>query len=596
MAVIVPSLNLLFFLSPGTGSTSLSTLLVNQFGGKWVTNNTTGKHTTPKELINAGVDIDRYLCVTTTRHPLDFYISQYHKKRTWPGAHDELVFAKNHAFSEFLARQFQQQPDNLIHPVFLNKVDVVFRKECLLSDFNAFLKELGHNTIDNLPNINVSHGLVHDFSFWYTPEDLRNALDKYAEHFTRFGYTPTSLFPQKPLSFPKEKIRSCRRANKNFVLPGNNGWLFLSDASNRVVSQVKGNFNYKEHWGDQWEKEIRFRSDVLSNAGIAPYKLFIPPNTHSIIGNKFISGFKVSMFRPCDYLAKLQGCKGVMYDLSPHLRETDPEKTFCKGDSHWSQYGAYLGYVQICKELGARHLDISHNDFEFKEYLGDLSNKLPSASIEKYCCLSDVALSRICKSVKCIFNNHVEVTGMFRFFESDAPLNNKSLLLFGDSYSYSLLNFFSSTFSRFYFVHIKSFDASLVKILLPDYVISIVAERFLVAPPFHSNGGWRDDYTEKLLIDNKSGIVHQKPIVNVVDSNDPAFNIFKHAEKIHKETFKTSQITAEEIELYYRCFFGRMPSIPCILDKQARHKNLNSLHNEFLTSSELTRRIDMAQR
>jgi hypothetical protein len=90
--------------------------------------------------------------------------------------------------------------------------------------------------------------------------------------------------------------------------------------------------------------------------------------------------------------------------------------------------------------------------------------------------------------------------------------------------------------------------------------------------------------------------VHQKPIVNVVDSNDPAFNIFKHAEKIHKETFKTSQITAEEIELYYRCFFGRMPSIPCILDKQARHKNLNSLHNEFLTSSELTRRIDMAQR
>lgn len=199
MAVIIEKLNAIFFLSPGTGSTSLSELLVGGFGGVWAVSGIEGKHATPEKVSALGYDLKKYTCFTTTRHPLDFYISQYHKKRTWPGDHEEFKFARANDFSAFLDRQFAKQPDGFIHPIFLRAADVVLRKECLLDDFNSLLERLGHERVENIPKINVSDGLIHDFSVWYSDADIARAIRKHRAHFEFFGYSINSMWPKKSM-------------------------------------------------------------------------------------------------------------------------------------------------------------------------------------------------------------------------------------------------------------------------------------------------------------------------------------------------------------------------------------------------------------
>ncbi len=594
VAVLVKKLRLIFFLSPGTGSTSLSSLLVSEFGGEWIVNETTGKHATPKEVSDSGVNLEDYLCVTTTRHPLDFYISQYHKKKLWPGEHEELQFAKTHSFSEFLDRQIIRQPDGLIHPLFSREADVVFRKECLLKDFNALLKALGSGQVEELPNINVSEGLTHDFSKWYSPEDLQKIFDKHLEHFEKFAYNTKSIFPQFPLDMSSKKIKNIRKNNSDFVTQGSNGWLFLSDVSNQVMSQVNGSYDFKTQWKESWHNEFLYRSEIVKSCGAEQYKLFVAPNTHSVIGEKFLPEFKISSARPSMCLADLLG-EHLIVDLSSVLMDFDPEISFCKGDSHWSQYGAYLGYKKICNQLGLDFLDIDDDSFEFKGVFGDLSSKLDPFQTTKNFCFKDNVSDDISKNTKVILNNHVEVTGMVRFFESDNPLNRKSLLLFGDSYSYPLLQVLGATFSRFYFVHSKSFSSALVEILKPDYVISIVAERFLTSPPFHSAEGWKEDYKEKLAHDKRNGFSQPEPDVSVSEVDDSAFCVYTLLEQIYKEGLEKPKLTAKEILSFYMTFFGRSTTINCVRDKQLRHNSIDSLRNEFLTSQETIRKIENAK-
>ncbi len=162
MAVVIPDLNMIFFLSPGTGSTSLSKFFIDELCGEWIIDAVAGKHATPSDVRAHGYDLSSYICVTTTRNPFDFYISQYHKKRTWAGDDPSLVFARTHDFLAFLDRVLPDTPDGLLHPAFLNHADIVLRKEFLREDVRELLNYFRVDLEAELPTENVSDGLVHN--------------------------------------------------------------------------------------------------------------------------------------------------------------------------------------------------------------------------------------------------------------------------------------------------------------------------------------------------------------------------------------------------------------------------------------------------
>ncbi len=161
------------------------------------------KHATPKDIEMAGVDVSSYIVATTTRHPLDFYISQYHKKSTRQIDSPWFNLAKEKSFKDFLQLFVEAAPSGMVHPIFIGAADVIFRKECLEADVNEFLKFLGVEKIACLPNIHVSEKLSHEFSDWYDEASNQWVLHKHQAHFERFEYSEHDLMPRGKIEISK---------------------------------------------------------------------------------------------------------------------------------------------------------------------------------------------------------------------------------------------------------------------------------------------------------------------------------------------------------------------------------------------------------
>ncbi|MET1081388.1 MAG: hypothetical protein ABWY06_25590 [Pseudomonas sp.] len=199
MAIFIKKIKTLFFLSPGTGSTSLSSWLIEHMDGEWVLDPLAYplnyKHATPEEVKAAGLQLSEFIVATTTRHPLDFYISQYNTKSI--RVFDDPWFhkAKKSSFKDFLRLFVEAAPEGVVHPVYIRSADVIFRKECLERDVNEFLQLLGAQEVASLPQLNVARNLSHDFSDWYDEESKQWVLKKHKVHFDQFEYSDGKLAP-----------------------------------------------------------------------------------------------------------------------------------------------------------------------------------------------------------------------------------------------------------------------------------------------------------------------------------------------------------------------------------------------------------------
>jgi hypothetical protein len=588
VAVIVDKLNSIFFLSPGTGSTSLSKFFIDHFDAKWAIEGSNGKHATPREVSSAGFDLKRYLCITTTRNPFDFYISQYYKKRTWEGDHETLAFAKTHEFGEFLRYTLQNTPQGLLHPIFLRPADIVFRKERLADDLAAFLRLMGRESQLELPKENVSINLDHKLVNWYLPEQIADVYDHHREHFERFGYEKTQLDPERPLTVGEDAKKKARRIGNFMLIRGRNDWLYLSDSSNHVVSHASGRYSAEEHWLESWRQTVAGRVSKLKMLG-GRHGHFIVPNTHTAVPLNLPDEVTVAKERPLDRL--VSGLEGLpFFDLTPMFCKYDPKECFIATDSHWSGYGAYLGYKAVCEALTLLSFDIPRSAFQWSEVAGDLGSKLTPQRSGSALTIAPETLENICGTPAVVLSNHVEITGKVRIFKAPSPLNKKRLLLVGDSYTYANLYLFATTFQETYFMHTRSINLRLVADLAPDLLICVGAERFILDAPKDSIcKEYLAEYESKLLLDMNAGTRPQLPSFNGLGDNDlltRVFPLFGDLEEIYDKLANRHGVTIKRIQELYRVLLRREPKPADILDKWMRHKELQSLIAEFVTSQE----------
>jgi hypothetical protein len=589
MAVVIEDLKVIFFLSPGTGSTSLSAFFLEHFGANWIVGPNAGKHATPQEVRDHGFDLNSYLCVTTTRNPCDFYISQYHKKRTWPGSHESLEFARTHDFGAFLDRTLAETPDGLLHPIFLNGADIVLRKELLeddVKDLLVFLKASGSLT---LPHENISEGLSHNLAHWYTPDQLERVRAKHSAHFSRFGYGVSSFEPEYPLNIDKTVSKKLRRLGKFMVSEGKDNWLYLSDSSNNVVSQMVGDYSATDRWVDEWRVALDQRMKHVEQLG-GKYAHFIVPNTHSAVRKFLPPGIKISRERPVDVLTKRLTAL-PLWDLTDLFSQQSPAECFIPTDSHWSNYGAYRGYVAVCEALSVTAVDLPQDAFQWEDVVGDLGIKMVPPRSSRALIMRSSAFAEYFGRHINVVNNHVEVLGKARIYRAETPTTHAKILILGDSYTYSNLPFFASTFAETYFFHTRSFDRLLVSEIKPDFVVTINCERFILEMP--RNADTRDyvsEYAAKLQLDQQSGLVQPPPSLNLdhgLEQLNRALPIFAAYEDVYDRMLKLNGATIFKIQRLYEILLQREASLADAYDKWKRHKSLRSIVREFLLSAEL---------
>lgn len=268
-----------------------------------------------------------------------------------------------------------------------------------------------------------------------------------------------------------EQILLIERSNSIKVLNGYNGYLFLDNDTNYSVDQYTGKYNISQDVFNKWTNYFESARDASSivNAKslflVVPAKEEIYPDMYphrrgkDCFIDRFITNFGNNIIFLKDKLSN------------------DREFTYYKTDTHWSDYGAYLGAVEVLRGFGLDHMiEKLCNSFNVVDTNGDLGGKFVPSKKAKYLSLS--------QKVSINFDNQISNIGRIWIFLNQHAEINETLIIFGDSFSNNFARYFKDVFSKVIFVHsVASFDIDIIEHEEPKYILFQTNQRFLINPP-----------------------------------------------------------------------------------------------------------------
>ena len=205
-----------------------------------------------------------------------------------------------------------------------------------------------------------------------------------------------------------------------------------------------------------------------------------------------VDSLQASLMEQVDDLYKLD-IASFEGDRSEYLRkQSEHFLTYHKTDSHWNFHGAFSAYQLIQARLREPvYTEALSRPKKYSWGVLDLGGKLIPPLKEKifYYNSSD-------RFKRTFANKLVELkerdnrtndaglhVGSYVVFENDDCLSEKTIMIFGDSFSeyrdHLLTGLFAETYKEVHFIWNANLDFDLIKKVKPDIVISEMAERFI---------------------------------------------------------------------------------------------------------------------
>ncbi|HET7416405.1 MAG TPA: glycosyltransferase [Solirubrobacterales bacterium] len=279
---------------------------------------------------------------------------------------------------------------------------------------------------------------------------------------------------------------SCESPDRDRVVVGQEGWLFLTEDSNDALGQHTGQVRFSPEDKEALAELLRERRaavesrDALWLTAVVPdkeavYAEFLPPQVVPVEHRPVHDFLEIadSVGAPAIYL---------LDDLRAAKGEGD---LYMRTDTHWNHRGAFVAYRAVCRELALRGLDLEVLDPRSIGWIeqpvqGDLGSKLYPEIAEG----KDVfpVLDGEVRGVLA-YDNRVRNHGMVQVQEQPDRVDLPTCLVFGESFAPLLVNFLKESFGRVTFVHTSMLVAELVERLRPDVVLSVPTERFLISVP-----------------------------------------------------------------------------------------------------------------
>jgi hypothetical protein len=291
--------------------------------------------------------------------------------------------------------------------------------------------------------------------------------------------------------------------NQLKILLGKDDWLFLDNDTNRVLDQLIGKLLFDRKQLFKWKLLLETRYSWLLEQGIKYYYL-VAPNKECIYPEYVPENLTISEQRPINQLIQHISSSNILpndfilYPTKEIIAAKSNRLTYPKGDTHWNFYGAYIAYLllarRIAKHFNLNILDESQIAFTEKYTVGDLADKI------SHCPESLDYFANHEKHSQCVFDNRIRNTGHLTIWENE----NKNLpkaILFHDSFSTRMLNFWAESFSRLVAVHQPNLDYEIILQERPDLVISQQVERFLIKIPDDFNGLSNRELVKKKIDD-----------------------------------------------------------------------------------------------
>jgi len=300
----------------------------------------------------------------------------------------------------------------------------------------------------------------------------------------------------------------------DYLVVGRNGWVFLGDRFQSVVTKSTGGYAVHEPAVfERWSSQLKQRQDWLERNGIKSI-FVIAPNKHSIYPEKSPPWLAFGLSNVTRKLVDRGVDKGV-YLVDPTEAILSEKKNmgwlYNRSDTHWTFPGAFVSYGEVMLQLKDFYPDLKSltgddvfftqkliRDEGITKFLGfpksqrGIADRVYeyrfSTTIEKYC-VSTINEYFIWESA-CEANEPLSATGdRSRAVQIDNAyaLNELSVLIVEDSFGAAPAEYYNRTFTKVWHAHssfiftgdrLKAF----VKKYKPDLVIYRIVERNLLHP------------------------------------------------------------------------------------------------------------------
>jgi alginate O-acetyltransferase complex protein AlgJ len=290
---------------------------------------------------------------------------------------------------------------------------------------------------------------------------------------------------------PRE-LRWVRRtvpSEREKVVIGKSGWLFLRLDTNDVIGQHTGKVSLGVSGRRQWRSVLKRRAAEMRRFQ-ATWLCVVIPDKEAVYAEFLPDEIVPSDRRTVhDFMDLAREAEApAIYALNALRDAKDAGPLFVKTDTHWNQRGAFVTYQMICgvlSDLGVAMQTLDQGEVRWSEesVQGDLGAKLyPEAASSA---LTRATLSRHYSDL--IFDNRVLNHGRVVIYEQDRP-DLPTCVIFGESFAKNLLMFFQASFRRLVFVHTSMVVGEVLEREKPDVVLSIPVERFLLKVPDDTDG------------------------------------------------------------------------------------------------------------
>lgn len=291
----------------------------------------------------------------------------------------------------------------------------------------------------------------------------------------------------------------------NRVITGKNGFLFVNDFFQNVISKQRGAYGIPIQRQKNWVLTQQERYQYLKDRDIE-FFFFITPNKHSIYPEYLPDwatrqvnySFTDMLIRRRGFLKKdfpLIDARQAILDA----KEQWGDFLYGKTDTHWTFLGAFTGYQLLIENInettdwGIPLLKTEEINIEYfpsgyhltkmlkLQNIIDFNDHLIHYSYEEAETGKIYKVSANGKKIEIDPYHRIPWDSTYRIF-NDRPLIDKKLLIFRDSFSSQLSPMLNETFSEVVYIHynhgLKDFT-SLVEEFQPDLVIIETGERGL---------------------------------------------------------------------------------------------------------------------
>ena len=280
---------------------------------------------------------------------------------------------------------------------------------------------------------------------------------------------------------------------------GRDEWLFFGNQQSRGIDQYRGILQLDPDGLSESLAYFGSIRDELAIRGI-PFIVAIAPDKHSIYPEHLPSYLSRAGTSPTDQLVAHDPSGELFLDLRHTLldaKRRSPLILYCKNDSHWNQFGAYLAYLEIMRRITTGE-PLEFADSDFVRRASPFGDIVPMVGVGWHRESETTGLAGHLPSDPLVLNRFSDglvqdpipspmtrVTD-HRGFMVVNPRRTGTILILGDSFADVLSMYFNRTFGKTVYQHYRHFDgrsvAALADQFRPEAVVFVIAGRLLVDP------------------------------------------------------------------------------------------------------------------